>query len=76
MCLMYCTMQYEFKKTCQETNLTIALDERRSFSASRIGKKKGIVCSRTVIFSRNDLLSRTQWYNSQGSPTKLWKQMS
>lgn len=42
------------------TNLTIALDERRSFSASRIGRKKGMVCSKTVIFSRNDLLSSTQ----------------
>lgn len=60
----------------QATNPTMALEERRSFSASRIGKKKGIVCSRTVIFSRNDLLSSTQWYNSQGSPAKLQKQMS
>jgi len=42
------------------TNLTIALEERRSFSASRIGRKKGIVCSRTIIFSKNDLLSSTQ----------------
>jgi hypothetical protein len=55
----------------QATNPTMALEERRSFSASRIGKKKGTVCSRTVIFSRKDLLSSTQWYISQGSPAKL-----
>lgn len=48
---------------------TIALEER-SFSASRIGKKNGIVCSITLIFSRKDLLSSTQWYISQGSPAK------
>lgn len=40
---------------------TMALEERRSFSASRIGRKKGTVCSITDIFSRNDLLSSTQW---------------
>jgi hypothetical protein len=48
----------------------MALDDRRSLSNSRMGRKNGKVCSITVIFSRNDLLTKTQWNISQGSPAK------
>jgi len=53
-------IELEIAMKGKATNLTVALEERTSFSASCIGIKKGIVRSRTIILSKNDLLSSTQ----------------
>ena len=62
---------YGNSKLCENGKLTMELDDKRSLSNSRTGRKKGKVCSITIIFSRNDLLSKTQWKISQGSPAKI-----
>lgn len=53
----------KWEKTSQATNLTIVLEDRRSFSASGIGKKNGTVCSRTVIFTHKTWVWDAKFFN-------------
>lgn len=67
---LYTQLTIRIVKSTTVRKHTMALDDRSSLSNSRMGRKNGKVCSITVIFSRNDLLSKTQWNISQGSPAK------